>query len=116
MSDLEVIRLLLSRVCFLPLRFCLILCPLVLLRKVRIEACLAVEEVPQEHCQRIIPMFSGDIGKRLRIKWLAFRRWWCIVLTELLPKRVKYRPIGLLIRLLVVRAKLHGASEKRLLA
>jgi hypothetical protein len=38
------------------------------------------------------------------------------VLSELLPKRVKYRPIGLLIRLLVVRAKLHGASEKRLLA
>ena len=116
MSDLEAMRLLLSRVCFLPLRFCLILCPLVLLRKVRIEACPAVEEVPQEHCQRIAPMFSGDIGKRLRIKGLAFRRWWCIVLSKLLPKRVKYKPIGLLIRLLVVRAKLHGASEKRLLA
>jgi hypothetical protein len=42
MNDLVVISLLLSRVYFFPLRFCLILCPLVLLRKVRIEAFLAV--------------------------------------------------------------------------
>ena len=82
----------------------------------RIAAFLAVEEASREHCQRVIPVFVGDIVKHLRVNWLAFRRWWCIALTELLPRRVKYRPIGLLIRLLVVRAKLHGASEKRLAA
>jgi hypothetical protein len=39
-----------------------------------------------------------------------------MVLTELLPKRVQYMPIGLLVRWLVVRAELHDVSEKRLVA
>ena len=39
-----------------------------------------------------------------------------MVLTELLPKRVQYMPVGLLVRWLLVRAELHDASEKRLVA
>jgi len=69
-----------------------------------------------EHYQRVVPVFADGVVKHLRVKWLAFRRWWCMALTELLPKRVQDGPIGLLIRWLVVRSELYDASEQRLVA
>ena len=39
-----------------------------------------------------------------------------MILIEFFPKRVKRRPIGLLVCWLVVRAELRDASEKRLAA
>ena len=116
MSDGGLMNLLVSRICLLLVCLYLLLCPLVLFRKVRVAAFLAVEEVPREHCQRVLPVSVGNVVKHLCVKWLAFRRCLCMVLTELLQKRVKYRPSGLLVRWLVVRVELHDASEKRLVA
>jgi hypothetical protein len=45
------------------------------LREFRTAPLLAVEEVPQEQCQRAIPVFIGDVVKHLRGKWFAFSRW-----------------------------------------
>jgi hypothetical protein len=45
------------------------------LREFRTAPLLAVEEVPQEQCQRGIPVFIGDVVKHLRGKWFAFSRW-----------------------------------------
>ena len=45
------------------------------LREFRTAPLLVVEEVPQEQCQRGIPVFIGDVVKHLRGKWFAFSRW-----------------------------------------
>ena len=54
MSDLGLMNLLVSRICLLHVCLCLVLCPPVLFRKVRVAAFLAVEEV----CQSIISGLS----------------------------------------------------------
>ena len=109
MSDLGLMNLLVSRICLLLVCLYLLLCPPVLFRKVRVAAFLAVEEVPREHCQRVLPVLVGNVLKHLGVKWLRFRLWWCML-------RVQDESIGLLVRWLTVCAELHHASEKRLAA
>ena len=68
MSDGGLMNLLVSRICLLLVCLYLLLCPPVLFRKVRVAAFLAVEEVPREHCQRVLPVSVGNVVKHLCVK------------------------------------------------